>query len=1469
VRWLRTLGKIVAFGVVTIVAVAVAAVAALQVQPVQQWLLAKINQSMAGEARLSGFSGTIPTDMAAAKIELEDPAGRWAVIDQAALKIDPGALLRGRITIGLLAARDIRVERRPQSSGTRSNSRSSLPLPVELRRLDLGSIELAPPVLGEQVVLSAVGNAELSSGRTEAHLAIHRLDNGPGHLDARLDLSGRPPQLHIAMNVDDPSGKVLDTVLARSDHLPLSVRLTGDGPLDNWHGRLAAAAGDAAGIDVNLSLFKADGYRVAIDGQAEAAALLPPSLRDAVGNRATFRLSGMEKPDGTITADALKLDLAAATLDGSAAIGGGADGPVKADIAIRAPDLGKLSSLLGRAATGSARLRLDLSGTKQKPAASADLEAKALGLAGSGASDVAAHVKAQTTGVLGDPQSRMIFSGGGQVAGIVAKGAPLPSGADRVTWTLMGSADPAAKTVAIKSLAAEASGMTVTARGDADFADKTLSGSLHAAAADLSRLSGLAGRSIAGRGAIDATASREASGVSQLRVTGRLADLATGLPMADALLGGRLDLDIVAQRAANGDLDLENASIDAANLHADGKATIDSASNRVDGTFALDLPRLDALGTRDRPASGRAHLVGTISGTAAAPHLDAMLDAADVSSGGIRMDRVKARLDASKDPAPAGDLHAEFQSGKLAGELNGSFALSGDGKALDLPKLSFRAGGTRLTAALHTALDSRLTNGDIDARSTDLSELSNLVGTPLSGTMALRTTLTANEGQGATFSLSAAKLSLGSPGARNSVERITAKGRLSDLLRTPAGQGNLELRQAKFGDAVIDSLRGSFASHGAGRFGFTTALEGSFRAPIELAAAGDVDLARDGVAARIAKFDGKLGDQALRLERPLRLAKSGSDLSLSDLDLALGNGRVTGDAALKGESVAAKLSARDVPLALAEAFAGKGAIGGTAGADLDLGGTVARPTGRVAITARGLRLAAATRPDQPPVAVSAEARLLPGRVALDGRIALPKGEAITITGEVPVRISQHPYGATVPRHEPFALRAEGDGKLEDIADLLPIGEDKLSGQYHLDLRASGTVASPNAAGQVTLSNGHYESLAYGTVLSGMTLDLVGNRDRIVLRRFSATDGSEGRLDISGTSLLTAKPAPAFDITAALRKFQLVHRDEAVAHGSGDLHITGNMAEPRVMGEFRVDDAQFYLPDRLPPSVRKLDATEIDSTTGAVFKQAAPPSNTPPVVAALDLTVDIPGQVFVRGRGLDSEWHGHFHVTGTSSAPQINGALEVVHGTMNFLGKTLTLSRGRITLVGGSKIEPLVDFLAQSTSANITAEVAVTGPAEHPKITLTSNPPLPQDQILAQLLFGREATQLSPLEGAQIAAAAAALASGGPSVIDRVRMKFGLDRLSLGSADQTAGATAGAGASVPPAAAGSSGASGVGNTAVSAGKYVAPGVYVGVNQSATGESQAQMEVEVTRHVDVDTTASANRGNSVGVEWKLDY
>jgi translocation and assembly module TamB len=267
-------------------------------------------------------------------------------------------------------------------------------------------------------------------------------------------------------------------------------------------------------------------------------------------------------------------------------------------------------------------------------------------------------------------------------------------------------------------------------------------------------------------------------------------------------------------------------------------------------------------------------------------------------------------------------------------------------------------------------------------------------------------------------------------------------------------------------------------------------------------------------------------------------------------------------------------------------------------------------------------------------------------------------------------------------------------------------------------------------------------------------------------------------------------------------------------------------------------------------------------------------------------VDIPGQVFVRGRGLDSEWRGRLRITGTTAAPAIDGKLEVVRGTYAFLGKTASLSRGAITFIGGAHIDPEIDIEGRVSSSAVVAIITIAGTATQPSLRLASEPLLPQDEILARVLFGTTTNKISAGQAFEIAQAGAALATGGdPGVLDRIRSRLGLDRLSLGAASANtpygsvampstpAGVpsafTASAGSSAAPLGAGS-GSSGIGAAAMSAGKYVAEGVYVGVTQGlGAGSSSVDVQVDVTRHISIDTSAGQAAGAGVGVNWKLDY
>ena len=242
---------------------------------------------------------------------------------------------------------------------------------------------------------------------------------------------------------------------------------------------------------------------------------------------------------------------------------------------------------------------------------------------------------------------------------------------------------------------------------------------------------------------------------------------------------------------------------------------------------------------------------------------------------------------------------------------------------------------------------------------------------------------------------------------------------------------------------------------------------------------------------------------------------------------------------------------------------------------------------------------------------------------------------------------------------------------------------------------------------------------------------------------------------------------------------------------------------------------------------------------------------------------MPGRIFVRGRGLDSEWRGKLAVGGTSEAPQITGSLQAIRGTFDVLGKTFRVTHGEIRFDGGggTTIDPVLDIAAEVVTADITAQVVLHGPVSAPKLTLTSSPAVPQDEILARVLFGRGLGQITAGEGLQVAAAAGNLAGGGFDVLDKVRGGLGLDRLGFGSvANRLTGSTAEAGA----------GGGGQHGAALNAGKYVAEGVYVGASQGLTrGSSKAVVEVEVLPRVTIQGDVSQNGSTGIGLNYKYDY
>jgi len=139
---------------------------------------------------------------------------------------------------------------------------------------------------------------------------------------------------------------------------------------------------------------------------------------------------------------------------------------------------------------------------------------------------------------------------------------------------------------------------------------------------------------------------------------------------------------------------------------------------------------------------------------------------------------------------------------------------------------------------------------------------------------------------------------------------------------------------------------------------------------------------------------------------------------------------------------------------------------------------------------------------------------------------------------------------------------------------------------------------------------------------------------------------------------------------------------------------------------------------------------------------------------------------------------------------------------------------------------------------------VTGRASDPQIVLSSVPDLPQDEVLAQFLFGHSISDLSPVQVVQLATAVAQLAGGsGGDLLANIRKSTGLDTLSIGT-DRS------------------------GNAAVQAGRYVNERVYLGVTTGATGQTNATVNLDITKNLKARLEAGTE-GTGAGLFYEREY
>ena len=881
-------------------------------------------------------------------------------------------------------------------------------------------------------------------------------------------------------------------------------------------------------------------------------------------------------------------------------------------------------------------------------------------------------------------------------------------------------------------------------------------------------------------------------------------NFAIGLAELDRLLGPRPSLKM------RGSFDKDGLKIDQTDVV--GLAARVAGSGLLDNQGVLKITfkwnGVGPVNVGPVEVAGRANGTGDLIGPIGEPRVDLLADVEAIDLPGLilkpaRLALVFGRVAAPGGAAVDGSVDVNGSTAYGPAHAKGLFHFVGDG--VDLTSVDAAGGGASVT-----------------------------------GNISLRRS-----------SPSAADLTIGAgPGAFIDQGRLDARLQIVDQKDGPTGHLTVAGSGLTFKDSQVTLASLHLAADGPlARFGYTIAADGiADGTPLRLRGGGEGALKTRGYQASF-QGSGRIRRADFRTVLPVQFAKEGAEES-GRASLAVGGGTAQIDIHRTGQAFSGRATLSGVDLAaLGENLAG-------------------HFNATVAVNGQGQQLDGVLDARME----GARSRDAPSNLAMDGTIhAVLAGPRLSIdatgTGAQPgdhARISvvlpavatAAPFRIAIDRTRSVEGQFDADGELQPIWDLFFGGERSFGGRLTTQGTIAGNLNALKFGGHVALRNGRFEDAASGLKLRNLIADLDIRDETLSVNRFTAQDGHNGTLTGEGRMSFVSGGSSTLTLTA--HGFRLVDNDQAKATASGVVTaFAGGDGKARLSGDLTVDRADISTEiAQTPPGVTVMDVIERNKPTTERELLMRPIGRGP--LVNLDVRIRAARNVFVRGLGLSAEMSLDASVAGTTAAPLLQGTARVVRGDYDLAGKRFTIDDSGIVYLATSPDRVRLDLTASRDDPSLTAIIRIRGTAAKPQVTLTSTPTLPSDEVLSQVLFGRSAAQLSPVEGAQLAASVTSLATGGGfDVMGGLRNFARLDRLALGGGEAPSTVNATGGKYVET------------NVTVSGGKYINKRVYLELTGGGRLGPSAQVEVRANNALSFISQLGGETGAKLEVRWKIDY
>ena len=616
------------------------------------------------------------------------------------------------------------------------------------------------------------------------------------------------------------------------------------------------------------------------------------------------------------------------------------------------------------------------------------------------------------------------------------------------------------------------------------------------------------------------------------------------------------------------------------------------------------------------------------------------------------------------------------------------------------------------------------------------------------------------------------------------------------------------------------------------------------------------DYSQPDIVARLSQATLSLPDGMWNLTAPATLAKRGDSLIVQKLTLRNREreASVSGYLTLTGQQ-ALNLIVDKFPLEGLAAFLPKQpTMTGLLALQAKVGGTAASPE----ITGT-LKLTDSTIGGQTYAGLVADVSYQARQANLNLTLRQDAAHTLTATGKLPLALSWH-EGWRSEITGDMDVRVKSAGlSLAFLNAYTAKTVSDLDGEIGLDLIARGRPAEPSLRGAFQLSGGKLKATLLNVSINSIAAEGSFDTRTIRIQNLSAR-ANDGTLSGSGLVTLKNYQIDNFKLSLAARRWPAVDTRRYRATMGGNVEVDGSMAAPRITGKIDIAEADLR-PDlaflEQSSTAVKRDETIVVVNRDGTERVAARKDNSNNRLGetelfkklTLDLTLRMPGNVRVRHPDASAELRGNIHATKKPGQQlQLTGSSEIIRGWAAFQGRRFEIVRGDIQFIGGGKIDPALDILAQHRLPQYTVDALVGGTVEKPSLALRSNPSLDQADILALLLFGKPSKDLNSTEQVSLKQNALDITTGfaAANIGSAIAEAIGLDGLGFGDIGFNGGR-------------------------VGFGRYIGRRTYVTVNQELAGERGQAVSVEYQLAPDWKIGSSTNSKGSSEAEiiWHKRY